>query len=567
MARHSRCWRAQVNTRRGGCERSVRARERGEHGRPDDGVPVAARPLEQRPARPGPAPPAPRRRPGGGARTRRPAPAPARPRWPGAWPGGCRATRAAANVAAPASRGEPSAAAAAMRAGVTRSSPSLTSTRSAAARVSASASSSSTASLSARGATISRVAAAASGDSAAVGFGRQRAERRAVGAAVERGERFAAHVAPARERVGEQLLQLARVRAPQRRQIRGGAPAGRPAARRRRCASPPAGGPRRARSADACHAASACSGTAGVREREPARQQRARQQRGAARAARATTPGSARPPAPAPRRRRRAGPAAPGIALCRSAARTRGHAAEARRSRPAGQSSGGARPPRPHATHRRAVGAGLAAETEAGGRDHIGLPIIQRLDQVGRGARVVEAAEAPQRGGAQADVAGGRRPALQRDAAARVAQAGQRDDGGQLQFGVRAPAAASARRCAEFRRRGRARGSRCRASAGAASPLPSMPMSSIALRSGVCSLSVMISSSGRRTPRPMRVARFVRGRVAVQRGQHPLEHGDQRPAARGRVLPRGRRLRQPLLRGRAGGPASRPDRSPAVPPP
>ena len=43
------------------------------------------------------------------------------------------------------------------------------------------------------------------------------------------------------------------------------------------------------------------------------------------------------------------------------------------------------------------------------------------------------------------------------------------------------------------------------------------------------------------------MARFIRGRVAVERRQHSLEHGDQRSAARRRVLPRGRRLRQSLL--------------------
>ena len=64
-------------------------------------------------------------------------------------------------------------------------------------------------------------------------------------------------------------------------------------------------------------------------------------------------------------------------------------------------------------------------------------------------------------------------------------------------------------------------------------------------RSGVCSASVMISSSGRRTPRPSAVRAPSDAGVAVHRWQQPLEHRREQLAPCGRVLPGRQRFREP----------------------
>jgi hypothetical protein len=77
----------------------------------------------------------------------------------------------------------------------------------------------------------------------------------------------------------------------------------------------------------------------------------------------------------------------------------------------------------------------MAAEAEAGGRDDLELPVVERFDQFGCLRRVGQAAEAPDRGGAQPPVAGRCGEPREGRAAARVPQARQRNQRGQLRVG------------------------------------------------------------------------------------------------------------------------------------
>ena len=173
----------------------------------------------------------------------------------------------------------------------------------------------------------------------------------------------------------------------------------------------------------------------------------------------------------------------------------------------------------------------MAAKAEAGGCDDLELSVLERFRSVWGPQTRRAGARGPRSPAAPPPVAGRCRNARRR-AAAWVPAGAPARPGRQLRVGPaghpqrahRGPTAAG----------GSLSLLASRTSAGAASPLPSMPTSSMTMRSGVCSASVMISRSGRRTRRP--IARRVSSEagVAIHRQQSEQRRQQQ---ARGPACP------------------------------
>ena len=478
-----------------------------------------------------------------------------------AWAGRAAVTRAAANAAAAASAGAASNAAAAIRAGVTRSSPSLASRRNAVARASASGVVEQRRQLVRERLNDLADRGGGVGAQRGVGVGRERAQRRGVGPAVERRQRIVARVAAAREGVGEQVLQLARVSAPERRQVRRRgrrqrqqrvdvyAAVRRAGALRRVAprlpAMPPALPAARSRRASAYRRGSSARASSGSN------------------AARIARPGQrhARPPArdpgsPESRSSTSAGDTTSRMAALRAEAWPSPMMA-ARLISVGRFAIGGQREQRLQRT-----GGRLAAKPETGGRDDTGLSAVERLDQLRRRRRVGKTSQAPDRDGPKSVVRVGPGIARERGAGPRIAESRQRGQRRELQIeprrgvcdrpGVaqrrhfqldagRAPGAGRAVRAAIGGSLSRIAS---RTSAGAASPLPSMPIEidDRPLRR----LVGLGHDLEQRTQHAAaeRATRIVHVRVAVHRRQKPLEQRRQQPAACRRVLARRKRVRE-----------------------
>ena len=419
--------------------------------------------------------------------------------------------------------------------------------------VSASASSSSAASLSAIGCTTSRAAAAVSGAERDVGFGRERAQRRARRAgcrappALRGARRRRAPSASASRSCSSRVC-------PRQRGVRSAAAAAPAAAS---SASTSICGPASCRAssggaAAACHAASASSGTLASAQREAAGQQRAREQRRAApRGSRdhASASAAACASSGSPES---SSSSSGGDALSRAAALRGGRVAEA----DDGRAPHLGRPPRIGRQREQRLqrsGARLAAEAEAGGCDDLGLSVVEGLDQLGRRRRVGKASQAPDRDGPKPVVAVGAGEARERRARPRIAESRQRGQRRELQVEPRRGVAMTACAAPHFqldagRRAGRgAHPSRERgllvpdrephqrrrrvAVAEHADQIDDRPVRRLV------GLGDDLQQRTQHAPAE-RAARIVRGRVAVHRRQQPLEQRRQQLAACRRVLAR-----------------------------